>query len=171
MTTFGNPYDNQYHATSVQSGKSKRAAEQNQKEARQQKKAKARGGKVDRGNKHGGYSGGKKGGKGGGGSRGGGGGYSRGGRGGGGDGGGGGFEVGGGLFGITQAICAIAAIGQMIVAIIHLDNVFGDMEFCQEVDDFIYCVGGNIHSIILAHCIQIYIYIRFIILGFRRWKW
>ena len=52
MTTFGNPYDNQYHATSVQTGASRRAANKNQKQARNQKKAKSKGKKVKRGTKN-----------------------------------------------------------------------------------------------------------------------
>ena len=106
MATFGDPYDNQYHSTSVQSGKSKRAAVQNQKNAKKNKKAKARGKSVERGNKQKSANKRNTGSKrkkqnknaGGGGS---------------------GVEIGGGFIGILQVICSIAAIGQLIVGIIH----------------------------------------------------
>eukprot|EP01084_Bolivina_argentea_P228350 385685_1 len=160
MTTFGNPYDNQYHASSVQSGKSKRAASQNQKEARKQKKSKAKGQKVDKGTKGnykggGGKRGGKKGGRGGGG--GGGGGFWGGGggsdrssdRGGSGSGGGGGAgaDIGGGYVGILQVICCIAAIGQLVVGIIHTVNLFESLENICDEDNVILdvdCVGESL---------------------------
>ena len=151
MTTFGNPYDNQYHATSVQSGKSKRAAEKNQKEARNQKKAKARGNSVSKGSKHGDDErGGRGGGRGRGrGSRGG-----RGGRGGGGGGGGGSADFGSGMLLFIQIVCLAAALGQLAVGLIHMINLFESLEdLCDEDIDQLSCVGGVciIYIIILAH--------------------
>eukprot|EP00485_Elphidium_margaritaceum_P023193 CAMPEP_0202711522 /NCGR_PEP_ID=MMETSP1385-20130828/23311_1 /ASSEMBLY_ACC=CAM_ASM_000861 /TAXON_ID=933848 /ORGANISM="Elphidium margaritaceum" /LENGTH=252 /DNA_ID=CAMNT_0049371273 /DNA_START=54 /DNA_END=809 /DNA_ORIENTATION=+ len=143
MTTFGNAFDNEYKSSSTQSGASKRAASQNQKEARQQKKAKARGDSVNRGNKHGGYSGGSGNGRNGGGRGG-----RNGGRNGGGGGGGGGpgahFGTGPVLF--IQVCCVIAAVGQLVVGIIHTANMLEALdERCDDYDSPVLgsqeCVG------------------------------
>eukprot|EP01083_Nonionella_stella_P032499 88963_1 len=143
MTTFGNPYDNQYHASSAQSGKSKRAAAQNQKEARKQKKSKSKGGGVNKGSKHGGYKdkkGGGRGGGGGGGFWGGGGGTRQ--RD---DGGGGGADVAPGLLGFVQVICCAAAIGQLVVGIIHTINLLELLEdICDDDVTFYDCVGESL---------------------------
>ena len=59
------------------------------------------------------------------------------------------FNQGGGyqISGITQIICLISAIGQLVVAFIHIINILDNMNFCAELDtDFAKteCVGDSL---------------------------